>query len=508
MPPVQALTGSTRRQRRPNFAGFDPFRFGVDERMQTKLSGPARALRFARECLCWDRAFVRHVLAVALPMVMQQLVAASLHIIDGLMVSGLGDAAYSAVTQANRVTFMFNLFSFGACTGGAIFLSQYWGARDVGAMRRAMGLTLGLALTVAALFLSAALLFPRQIVACFLPDGASYELAVRYLVIVAPGYLFTAIDGVYGTAMKAAEKTYLPMISGLASITVNTLLNYVLIFGKLGAPAMGVEGAALATVISTAVSMLMNVGFAYGMRLPAGARPSEWLCRDRAFIKKFIKTVVPVILNEGLWATGTTMYSVFYGRMGDAAVATMGVCNTINDLVWVVIFAMMNATAIIVGKALGSGDRDGAYLYAKRMMAGALAAGVALGALVIAVRWPLVNIFSGLSGEVRGKAQFILLLGGLTIWFRAFNTINVVGVLRSGGDTVFSLLLDVGTLWVVGVPAVGVAALVLRWPLEWVYACTFLEELVKLAIGVPHFKKKQWINVLTEGKGAEGLENA
>ena len=127
-----------------------------------------------------------------------------------------------------------------------------------------------------------------------------------------------------------------------------------------------------------------------------------------------------------------------------------------------------------------------------------MAAGVALGVVVIAVRWPLVNIFSGLSYQVRDKAQFILLLGALTIWFRAFNTINIVGVLRSGGDTLFSLCLDVGALWLVGVTSTGLAALVFHWPLEWVYACTFLEEAVKMAVGIPHFKKKQWMNVLTE----------
>ena len=461
------------------------------------ISLPGRALRLLAASLRWDRPFARNVFLVALPMVIQQLVTASLHIVDGLMVSGLGDAAYSAVTQANRVTFMFNLFVFGASTGGAIFLSQYWGARDVRRMRQAMGLTLLFVLIVAAAFMSAALLMPRQIVAMFLPQGESFEQAAAYLSIVAFGYVFTAVDGVYAAAIKAAEKTYLPMLSGFASILTNTVLNYALIYGRLGCPAMGVEGAAIATVISAAVSMGMNMAFAYGMRLPAGAKPSEWLRQEKGFPARFSKTVVPVIFNEGLWAVGTTMYSVFYGRMGDTAVATMGVCNTINDLVWVAIFALMNATAIIVGKALGAGDRDRAYLYAKRMMAGAVTAGALLGAVLIAARWPLVNVFSGLSFEVRSKAQFILLLGALTIWFRAFNTINVVGVLRSGGDTLFSLILDVGTLWLVGVTWTGAAALILRWPLEWVYACTFLEEAVKAAVGVPHFRKKQWMNVLT-----------
>ena len=172
--------------------------------LRTFVSLPGRALRLLTDSLRWDRPFARNVFVVALPMVIQQLLTASLHIVDGLMVSGLGDAAYSAVTQANRVTFMFNLFSFGTCTGGAIFLSQYWGARDIRRMRQAMGLTMMFVLIVAAVFMSASLLMPRQLIALFLPQGESFDRAVEYLSIVAFGYVFTAIDNVYAATIKAA----------------------------------------------------------------------------------------------------------------------------------------------------------------------------------------------------------------------------------------------------------------------------------------------------------------
>lgn len=456
--------------------------------------------QFFRDCLCWDKPFTRNVFFVALPMVLQSLMESSLHIVDGLMVSGLGDAAYSAVTQANRFSFVFYLFSAGVFTGGAIYFSQYWGARDIRKMRWAMGVSLFFAVVIAALFTLAGVLFPRQIVACFLMPGESFELAVKYLRIVAPGYLFSAISGIYGAAIKSGEKTHLPMIAGMAGIACNTVLNYVLIFGKWGFPMLGVEGTAIATVISAFVSMLLNLIFAYGMKLPAGAKPSEWLPREKGFASRYIKTTVPVIFNEGLWGLGTTMYSVFYGRMGDAAVATMGVCNTINDLVWVIIFALMNATAIIIGKTLGTGDKDKAYLYAKRLIAGSMLSGLLLGLLVILLKSPMVNLFSGLSPQVRRSAETILVLGAATIWFRAFNTVNIVGVLRSGGDTVFSLVMDAGTLWLIGVPFTGLAALVFRWPLEIVFLCTLSEELVKMLIGLPRFKSRKWMNVLTQAK--------
>ena len=459
-----------------------------------------RLKQLFRDCLCWDKPFTRNVFFVALPMVLQSLVESSLHIVDGLMVSGLGDVAYSAVTQANRFSFVFNLFGAGVFTGGAIYFSQYWGGRDIKRMRWSMGVSLFFAIIIAALFTLAGLLFPRQIVACFLMPGESFELAVKYLRIVAPGYLFSAISGIYGAAIKSGEKTHLPMIAGMVGIACNTLLNYVLIFGKWGFPALGVEGAAIATVISAFVSMLLNLIFAYGMKLPAGAKPSEWLPREKGFASRYIKTTVPVIFNEGLWGLGTTMYSVFYGRMGDAAVATMGVCNTINDLVWVIIFALMNATAIIIGKTLGTGNRDKAYLYAKRLIAGSMLSGLVLGILVIFLKSPMVNLFSGLSHEVRKSAETILVIGAATIWFRAFNTVNIVGVLRSGGDTVFSLVMDAGTLWLIGVPFTGLAALVFRWPLEIVFLCTLSEELVKMLIGLPRFRSRKWMNVLTQAK--------
>ncbi|MBE5779230.1 MAG: MATE family efflux transporter [Clostridiales bacterium] len=463
----------------------------------------SRLRQFFRDCLCWDKPFARNVFLVALPMVLQSLVESSLHIVDGLMVSGLGDIAYSAVTQANRFSFVFNLFSVGAFTGGAIYLSQYWGARDIKKMRWSMGVSMLYALLIAAVFTLAGMLFPRQIVACFLKPGESFELAVKYLRIVAPGYLFSAISGVYGTTIKSGEKTHLPMISGMAGIGVNTLLNYVLIFGKWGFPKLGVEGAALATVIAAFVSMILNLCFAYGMHLPAGARILEWIPREKGFASQYIKTTVPVIFNEGLWGLGTTMYSVFYGRMGDNAVATMGVCNTINDLVWVIIFALMNATAIIIGKTLGTGNRERAYLYAKRLIAGSMLSGLILGALVIFFKGPMVNLFSGLSQQVRSSAETILVIGAATIWFRAFNTVNIVGVLRSGGDTVFSLAMDAGTLWLIGVPFTGLAALVFHWPLEIVFLCTLSEEIVKMLIGMPRFKSRKWMNVLTEAKENE-----
>ena len=166
---------------------------------------------------------------------------------------------------------------------------------------------------------------------------------------------------------------------------------------------------------------------------------------------------------------------------------------------------MMHATAIICGKAIGAGKPENAYLYGKRMLSAAMLMGVFLGVAVLLIRYPMLSLFSGLSAPVIKTAATVMLFESFTMWFRAFNAVNVVGVLRSGGDTVFSLKLDVGSMWLIGVPLCALATFVLKWPVEYVFLCTMAEEVVKFFIGIPHFRKRKWIKNLTEADAEMAL---
>lgn len=449
----------------------------------------------------WDRAFIRKLFLVALPIVVQNLVSASLHIIDGVMIGQLGDAPYAAVTQANRYTFVFQLFLFGAASGCGIFLNQFWGKRDVQAMRRVMGLCFRVTLTIALPFTLLAVLSPETVVGWFLPQGDSFGYAVRYLRIVAPGYLLTAVDVVYATCMKSSEETRVPMVAGICSILANTLLNWLLIYGHGGFPALGVEGAAVATLISGALALMIDVSVSYLRRLPSAFRWTDGRLPDRAFLKRFFRLVLPVVANEGLWSMGMTMYGVFYGRLGDAAVAAVGIFNTVDQLVFVAIYGIMNATTILVGGCLGGGDREGAWLTAKRMLFACVAVGIIMGMILLGTRGMLIGVFR-VSEEAKAMADRILFISAFTVWLRAINSIIVVGVLRAGGDTVFSMLLDTTALWVVGVPLVGIAALMWGLPVYQVYMFTLVEEVIKASIGLPRFFSRRWMNDLTRAGGA------
>lgn len=452
----------------------------------------------------WDAAFTKRLLLVALPIMFQNLVASSLHIIDGIMVGQLGEAPYAAVTQMSRLMFLFQLTLFGVVSGSSIFLSQFWGKKDIAGMRSVMGMCLRLTLPLALLFGSAALLAPRLVVGLFLEPGESAEYARQYLMLIAPGMLLTAIDTVYASAMKSSEKTYIPMMAGIAAIFTNTLLNYILIYGKLGLPAMGIRGAAIATLIAGCVSLTINVSVSYIKRLPSGAKLSQLFALDRAFFRRYLKTIFPVILNESFWALGITMYSLFFGRLGDSAVAAMGIYNTVDQLIFVMIYGLMHGSAIVVGRSIGAGDKEEAYLFAKRLLFAAVCLGLVMGAVMFASRFLLVTLFD-ISLEAQSLATVFLGYASFFAWARAFNCINIVGVLRSGGDTVFSMALDVSSIWCFGVPLVALATFVFRWPVEVIFLCTAIEEVPKLLIGLKRMLSKKWINDLTRKPSQEAV---
>ena len=206
---------------------------------------------------------------------------------------------------------------------------------------------------------------------------------------------------------------------------------------------------------------------------------------------------MPVVLNEGLWSLGMTTYSTFYGRLGDAAVNAIGVYNNIDQLMTVFIFGVVNAAAILIGNRIGAGDREGAVLTSRRMLLTTECLSLLTGALLILLRGPILSFYGKLSPETLENASTILLLAGGVMPIRHFNTINIVGVLRAGGDTVFSMLLDAGSVWIIGVPCVAIATVVLGLPITGVFLAAVVEEFFKLLVGLPRFLSGKWINNLT-----------
>ena len=288
------------------------------------------------------------------------------------------------------------------------------------------------------------------------------------------------------------------MTAGIVGILANTFFNYALIYGHFGVPRpLGVQGAAIATVIAAGVSLAINVGYTYLANQPGSIRFHQLKMPDRRFSADYIRRVLPVVLNEGLWCLGMTMYAVFYGRLGDDAVNAVGVYTTVDELMTVAVFGVVNASAILIGHAIGRGEREEATLTARRMLLVVECMSLVTAAGIMTLRFPILSLFRHLSTASVDSAARLLLIASCVMPFRFFNTINIVGILRAGGDTLFSMALDAGSVWLIGVPCVALAQVALGWPIEGVFAASCVEEVLKLAVGVPRFLSGKWINNLT-----------
>jgi putative MATE family efflux protein len=444
-----------------------------------------------------DKKFYKTLLMLAMPIAAQNFVASAVNMVDTIMIGQLGETEIAAVGQANQLFFLFALMLFGVSSGSAIFTAQYWGIRDVKNIRRVLGLCLITAGTVAVFFSILALFLPEQVMRIYSQDPDVIDAGVRYLRIVGWSYIVTAVSFSFSSVLRSTEQPKLPMALSIVALLTNAFLNYVLIFGKLGLPAMGIEGAALATLIARVFEMLLMVAFVYAGKYVPAARIKEMLDISRDFVVRFFRTSIPVILNESIWSLGVSMYSVIYGRIGTDAVAAVNISGTVINISMVLFQGMSNAASIMIGNRIGAGEEDRAYLYGKRYLTLGPVFAVVMGGLLILSSNFFVSFYN-VSDEVHLYAVRILIAFSFLMPAKIFNLINIVGVLRSGGDTKFSLILDTIGVWFISIPLAILGGLVFRIPVYWVFFLVGLEEVFKFFLGLNRFRSRRWINNLVK----------
>ncbi|MGL5257457.1 MAG: MATE family efflux transporter, partial [Proteocatella sp.] len=389
-----------------------------------------------------EREFYKTLFKIALPIVIQNLIGNSLIIVDTVMISSLGEASVAAVGIAGRLQFLFVLITFGFYSGGGIFMAQYYGSRDFEKMKMTMAIQLVLGTISSLVFMIIALVFPRQYMSIFSNDPEVVALGIGYLKYFGWGLIVHAISYAYVVSLRSIRDTLYPMYVSVIALLANTFLNYALIFGNFGMPRLGVEGAAIATTTSRfieAAFMIYSVYFGSRDVLRAGRK--DFLSIGKKYVAQYFKISLPVILNEGFWGLGTVMLSVAYAKLGTQAVAASQVASTINDLMMVLAFGLASSSATILGNKLGEGELETAVIYSKKIMKIAFLMGAITSVGLIAFR-PFIGVFFKLEPSSIYAIGNILLVKALYSPLITFNWTNVIGILRSGGDTVVGLLLD------------------------------------------------------------------
>ncbi|AKL94744.1 Na+ driven multidrug efflux pump [Clostridium aceticum] len=444
-----------------------------------------------------DIQFYKTLLAIALPIALQNLISSSLNLVDTIMIGKVGEIEIAAVGLANQFFFIFVLLLFGINSGSSIFISQFWGKKDVANIRRVLGIALVFGGIISLIFAGFALFLPQMVLKFFTKDVQTIALGSTYLSVVSLSYLATAVSFSYSFGARSIGEAKLPMIISSISLVANTILNYLFIFGMGFIPPMGVKGAAFATLLSRIIEMFLLLWIIYYKEHPLAGKVKEMLDLSKSFLRNFFKTTSPVILNEGFWSLGMTMYLAAYARISTEAVAAVHISSTVQNLFMVIAFGIANACTIMIGNEIGANHQEKAISYAKKFSILGVLIGLFIG-ITLFLSTPFIVSFFNISDVVRHSAIQILTVFSVVMSAKVFNAILVVGILRGGGDTKFSLFLEMGSVWLIGVPLAFLGALVLKLPVYWVVALVSLEEIVKALIGIPRVISKKWVRNIIE----------
>ncbi len=449
-----------------------------------------------------ETGFYRRLLALALPILFQNLITNSLGLVDTFMVGTMGQLPLAGVTLANIPVFVVQLMMFGIQSGSSVLISQYRGKGDMGAINRVMGIGMYAAGFIGLVFALIMGFLPNQFMSLFGKDAQVVAAAARYARIVGWSYFFDSFVQVYNGVHRAMGNPKRGLYILGASMVCNTFLNWVFIFGNLGAPRLGVEGAALATLLARVLSCSIAILWAVrdkGFRID----PALLFCPGRSMTRRFVRFATPVMCNETFWGLGSSLFPTIMGHMdgSEEILAAYAIAGNITNLCTVGVFAIAGTAAILIGQGIGSGNADKAYSLGALLDALAflfgLAAGLAfLGLLhvfIVPVLYPLFK----LTPSAADICTLMLTLVFLFLPLRSFDSTNIVGVLRGGGDVRAATLIDLTPLWAVALPLAALAGLVFQAGILWVYLAMMSENMVKSFVGFWRFKSGKWIRDVT-----------
>ena len=462
-------------------------------------------LQRARRTLVGDRAFYRAVMAIIIPVIIQNSISNFVNLLDNLMVGALGDAQMSGVSIANQLVFVFNLAVFGGLAGPGIFGAQFYGTGDINGLRSTFRIKLIESIFLLALAFAAFLGFSRPLISLFLQgdgDPALAEAMLRdahdYLMVILLGLPAFALTQCYAGTLRETGETRVPMLASVAAVLTNAVCNYLLIFGKLGLPRLEVIGAATATVISRYVELIIVMVFTH--RHHARFRFIEGAFRTLrvpgALLRRVLRMGAPLLANEVLWSIGMSTLTAVLSLCGLTVVSALSITFTISNLFNSVYMSLGTAVSVMVGQALGAGNFEKAKADVWRLLAFGVAGAVVMGAL-LALFSPLIpRAYTGVTPDVRSTATGLLIITACAMPLYSFSHCTYF-TLRSGGKTIITFLFDCGYTWLVSVPLALLLVRALHADVLTTFSFTEGANIIKCVVGYFFVRSGKWIQNLT-----------
>ena len=468
-------------------------------------------------------AFYKSVFKLALPIALQSLISIGVNMLDTIMVGSLGETALSATSLANSFITIYHIFCMGLGMGASVLVSRYWGMKKVAlenisnancdlskenkaledasrALKQTITLMLRITVILAAVFAFLTMFVPEIIMKTYTSDKAIIAEGSVYFKYSVITYFFLGLSLVTTIVLRSVGQAKLPLFVSIGAFFVNVIANYVFIFGKFGAPAMGVAGAAFATLIARIFETAIILGYLFIKDKRINYRIRDIFMKTKSLVAEYVKISIPVLISDAILAFGTNAIAMVIGRLGAAFVAANAITGVTQQLSTVVVQGVSQAGAIVTGQTLGTGDKK------KTMNQGwmFLGVGFALGAIsaifIMIISNPIINSYN-VGAETVQIAKELMFALSVNIIFRATNSIMTKGVLRGGGDTKMLMLADNIFGWVLALPLGILASFVFKFSPFWIYTCLKSDEIAKTFWCVYRLKSEKWIKKISTGSG-------
>lgn len=452
--------------------------------------------------LLGDRAFYKRAAMIGIPIALQNLLTTSGSIVDTIMIGSLGELAVAGVGICAQFASLLIYAIYGFFSGGIIFYTQYWGIKNEEGIGKAYSLTLSCMLLFGLLFGFVAIFAPEWILSIYTDKTAIREIAVPYLRILGVGFPLQILAFAASGLLRSTEQVRLPLYASIASLFTNMFLNWVLIFGKLGFPAMGVQGAAIATVAGNAVNVIVIYAYCLWVRHRAFILAFRSFFRwDREFLKEYFSKSVFLLANEGFMGAGLMIINIVTGRQNEMAIAALAVFRVIEQIVMSFFRGFSSASAVMVGMEIGAGRHMNGYTYAKRFAVICPVFVFVVCVIQFLLRTPLLSAF-GLGAEAMEYGQQMLLIFIACATARCCNWICNDNF-RAGGESRFGALIEIVCMYAFTIPSMLLAGLVFKLPFAVVFICMYMDDFVRVGLVIWYMRAGKWVKPVTEeGKRA------
>lgn len=443
-----------------------------------------------------DKSFYRALFSMAGVIAMQNLITYAVNLADNVMIGGYSQDALSGVAMVNQIQFLLQMVVMGIGNGIVVLGAQYWGKRQIDPIRRVTTIGMLLALIISTMMMLAVYCFPHQTLSILTDEAAVIAEGTKYLKIFCFSFVLFAVTNIFLASLRSVETVRIGFIVTSIALTVNVILNYGLIYGNLGLPEMGVEGAALATLISRIVEFLIVTIYALRFDKKVKWHITELLHIDKQLFRDYIRVGLPLILSNSVWGLAMSAQTAILGRLGSDTIAANTIATTIFQVVTVLMYGCANSSGVIIGKTVGEGDIPRVKAYAKTLQIIYILIGIATGLVLFACRDFIISLYS-ITPETEILARQFISILSITVIGSSYQMACLTGIVTGGGDTRFVLINDLIHQWLIVIPASFLSAFVFHAPLWVTFLCLKSDQILKCFVAVIKVNRYKWIHVLT-----------